>query len=206
MTHPVSVIVPHKKSREEFFRRFCLPSIEANRPEQIIIEANDGVDPRDAAKYRNIGVTKATQPFLFFADDDSILGVDCIGRMLVALNENIAAAYAYSNFLQITMPGIPRSMREIVQLHEAGPFDPTRLKHYNYIHTMSLIRREVFPGFDEQLARFQDWDLWLTLLRMGHAGIHVNETLYQLFYTEAGVTSMQDPTEFMRIVQRKHGI
>lgn len=206
MMHPVSVIVPHKRSRGQFFQRFCLPSIAANRPEQIIVEINDGLDPRDAAKYRNVGAKKATQPFLLFVDDDAILGADCIEKMIAALNENITAMYAYSNFCQITMPGVPRTMRDAVQLHEAGKFDPVRLKHYNYIHTTSLIRREAFPGFDEQLARFQDWDLWLTLLRLGHAGVHVNEALYQLFYNEAGITSTKDPTEFMEIVQRKHGI
>ena len=47
----------------------------------------------------------------------------------------------------------------------------------NYIHTSSLVRRSAFPGFDEDIKRFQDWDVWLTMAEQGKKGIYLPETL-----------------------------
>jgi len=46
-----------------------------------------------------------------------------------------------------------------------------------YIHTTSLIKKDYFPGFDENIKRFQDWDLWLTMLQSGHTGYFINQIL-----------------------------
>jgi hypothetical protein len=50
----------------------------------------------------------------------------------------------------------------------------------NYIHTTSLIRREQFPGFDSAIKRFQDWDLWLTILERGGRGTFIQDELFQI--------------------------
>jgi len=49
-----------------------------------------------------------------------------------------------------------------------------------YIHTTSLIRKKHFPGFDKKLKRFQDWDLWLTMLDRGYKGKFIPEILFQV--------------------------
>jgi len=51
-----------------------------------------------------------------------------------------------------------------------------------YINPMALLRREHFPvgGWDESIKKFQDWDLWLTVLEAGHQGIFVPEVLYSV--------------------------
>ena len=206
MTFPVSVIVPHLASREWFFQRFCLPSIQANGPAEIIVETNEGGDPRYAAISRNNGARKATQPFLFFVDDDTILGQDCLKMMKEALDANLEAAYAYSGFYQIALPSaiVPHDR---IQIREAEPFSAERLWHHNYIHTTSLLRRELFPQFDEQLKRFQDWDLWLSILRgTGRAGVHVDKILYFLFSVDAGISAGGDHDTLVKIVKKKHGL
>ena len=41
-----------------------------------------------------------------------------------------------------------------------------------YIHTMSLIKKEDYPetGWDESIAKLQDWDLWLTMSEQNKKG------------------------------------
>jgi hypothetical protein len=50
----------------------------------------------------------------------------------------------------------------------------------NYIHTTSLIRREHFPGFDPAIRRFQDWDVWLTMVGQGRTGVFIDEELFRV--------------------------
>jgi len=57
-------------------------------------------------------------------------------------------------------------------------FDPEALRKMNYIHTTSLIRRDAFSGFDESLIKFQDWDLWLTMMEENYWGVFVDATLF----------------------------
>jgi len=60
--------------------------------------------------------------------------------------------------------------------------DNDRLKKMNYIHTTALIKRSAFPkeGFDLSLKKFQDWDLWLTMLEAGHSGMWIDEFLFKV--------------------------
>lgn len=83
-----------------------------------------------------------------------------------ALREHPEVSYVYSAF------------RFGWKTFRSFPFDPDRLRRMPYIHTTSLIRRVHFPEFDESLKRFQDWDLWLTMLAHGHVGIHIPEVLF----------------------------
>ncbi len=186
MPLPVSVVVPHQKTRDHFFRTSSWPSIHANDPAEIIIE--DG--PGGPAAKRNAGVRRATQPYLFFCDDDVVLAKGCLHELLAALGKAPAAGYAYSNCIWVgrpdarVIPGRPAPTFPMA----FRAFDPVALRQGNYIPTMSMVRREIFPGFDEALAALEDWDLWLTLLGRGVHGVHVPKPLYQAHFLDAGVT------------------
>ncbi|MFA6422553.1 MAG: hypothetical protein WCV92_04085, partial [Candidatus Buchananbacteria bacterium] len=84
------------------------------------------------------------------------------------LNENPESSYAYSSFIW----GWKK--------FKLWAFDPERLRQMPYIHTSALIRREHFPRFDLSLKKFQDWDLWLTMLEQGHEGVWVDEVLFRV--------------------------
>lgn len=199
---PISVVVPHKRSRAEFFRRYVLPSIEANRPAEILIEENGGGDPRLAAICRNRGAAKATREFICFADDDTIYGSDYLSTLHAALEKD-AAAYAYGDYFGLPMPGfsMPLAGEQL-----ARAFDPVALCTSNYIHTSALIRREASPRFDESLGRLQDWDLWLTLLEAGYRGLYVPGARLLGFVIDVGITASDDLEHWIGVIRRKHGI
>lgn len=119
-----------------------------------------------AAAARNRGFSESRGELIFFCDADVRLRADCLEKMAVALAKNPEAAYAYSDY-QLGCKKMP-----------GREFDGEALKTVNYISTMSLIRRQDFSGFDETLARFQDWDLWLTMLEKGKQGIYIPENLF----------------------------
>lgn len=115
---------------------------------------------------RNRGFSESKGEFLFFCDDDVILKNDALEKMVRALKEYPEISYVYGDFYFGW------------KIFKTFDFDAERLKKTPYISTMSLIRREHFPGWDESLKKFQDWDLWLTMLEHGHVGIHISEVLF----------------------------
>lgn len=196
---PVSVIVPHKKSRKNFFENFCLPSIKANDPAEIFVEENSGDDPRLASIHRNRGAKKATQPHLCFIDDDMILAADCLSKLSKAIGSH---ALAYSDLWRITLPGVESAYPPVV-LHRSMPWDASQLRQKNTISMGALIRRDSFPGFDETLLRFQDWDLWLTMAARGARGAYVPEPLLMLFTFDKGIT-VGDGILAKGVIHQKH--
>lgn len=117
---------------------------------------------------RNRGARAAKGEYLLFCDADMVLEADALATMLNTLISHPAASYAYSSF---------RWGRKLFKL---WPFDDEKLRQMPYIITSSLIRREHFPTFDERLKKFQDWDLWLTMLKQGHTGVWIDRVLFRV--------------------------
>lgn len=129
---------------------------------EIINQANAG-----ATAARNRGARHARGEFVLFCDADIIMKHDMLQEMRNALRAHPEASYTYSSFIWVKKKFI------------CGEFDENRLKQMPYIHTTSLIRRNDFPGFDENIKRLQDWDLWLTMLEQGHTGVWIDEVLFR---------------------------
>ncbi len=123
---------------------------------------------RGAAAARNKGAKLAGGEYIIFCDADVIMKPIMLETMLTTLKNNLSASYCYSSFIW----GHKK--------FKLWPFNPEKLKTMPYITTTSLIRHKDFPGFDETLKKFQDWDLWLTMLRNGHAGIWVDQILFAI--------------------------
>lgn len=119
---------------------------------------------------RNRGLQESKGDYLFFCDADATLETQALEILLQALIENKEAAYAFSAFKWGS------------KTFKVGQFSAEKLKTEPYIHTMALIRRESFPatGWDESIKKFQDWDLWLTMLEEGKVGIFVNFILFKV--------------------------
>lgn len=201
---PISVIVPFSKSRSDFFYGYCEPSIRANNVKEIIV-----VDEEGSAPYkRNKGAEKATQPYLYFCDDDCILNKDCLSTMYEIIDaDKKDRSFIYCDYQTIVTdakahPNVGN--RNFVA--KAQPFDFEKLKKGNYIDTMSLIRADRFLGFDEKIMRFQDWEMWIRMAKEGYEGIYYPGVLFMKFYMDEGITSSPKITdkEAVNVIRKKH--
>jgi len=165
---------------------------------------------RGAPSARNKGFYQSQGKYLLFCDADIILYSDMLEKMFLVLEEKKEIAFAYAS-------------------HEFGnkvfrlfPYSAERLKKMPYIHTTSLIRRKFFPkkGWDENIKKFQDWDLWLTILNQGQQGYFIDKVLFKI--QPGGTISNWLPSFFykifpflpsvrkykkaMEIIKKKHGL
>ena len=116
---------------------------------------------------RNSGFDYSNGDYVLFCDADVIMKPNMLERLESVLVAHPSASYAYCRF------------RWGLKGFSCRSFDTEALKKRNFIHTSAaLIRREHFARFDETLVKFQDWDLWLTMLEQGHVGVFVDEELY----------------------------
>ena len=98
-------------------------------------------------------------------------------KMHRALAEHQEASYAYSSF------------KFGFKTFTCGAFSAERLRQMPYITTTSLIRAKDFPGFDGSLKKFQDWDVWLTMLAQNKTGIWMPEVLFSVVPRKSGMSS-----------------
>lgn len=134
-----------------------------NHPLIVIRQENSG-----APAARNRGAAAATGHWWIFLDADTVLTADALETMAIHLSAHPEVAYVYSDF---------RFGFKNFHLHD---FSETILRQRNYIHTSSLLRPSAWPGFDIELQRFQDWDLWLTMLANGHRGLWIPRRLFSV--------------------------
>lgn len=197
MSCPVGVVIPTIPSRKDFLEQRCLPAINVDETDVVVI----GGVGNGSAK-RNRGAAALENKYLLFVDDDCVLSDRAIPFMLHTLENNPWADFAYSDYHRVILPGVESPSPS--GFFSAGPFDVRRLRASNYINTTSMIRRSVFPGWDEQFERFQDWDFWLTVVEGGGAGAYIPESLYTLYQIDPSVSSTVNPTKYTEMMIRKH--
>ncbi len=176
---------------------------------QLINQRNLGRNP---ARMRGFEVAKGK--YLLFLDSDIELRPDMLELSYKALQDNPEASYAYGQF---SFGG---------KFFHSFDFDPELLKEMNYIHTSALIRREHFPGFDPAIKKFQDWDVWLTMLASGYKGTFIREELFRASVDDQALSKwlpaftyklpwhligwkperIREYEEAKRIIKEKHGI
>ena len=197
---PVTVVVPLSAHRQEFFEEFCLPGIRANRPAKVLVVRGEG----GACRKRNLGFSKVDTPYVFFCDDDVVLAGDCLTKLLAALEQTDGnVGYAYGDYRGICVPPATHPLGPVF-VHRAQAFDGRELLKRNYISTMTLVRSEVFCGFDEKVPRLQDWDLWLTLLQKGVEGLYVPGVIFHAYYLDKGITTGQSLQQAVSMIRGKY--
>lgn len=149
---------------------------------------------------RNEGFKQCDTEFVLFSDNDIQWKENALEVMVQTLRRFTRASYAYGRFHLVHSKGFT------VWGHQH--FDPVRLLVGNFVSTMSLIRAKDFPGFDESLKRYQDWDLWITMLKQGKRGVYCNELIFTTDWREGISTfgGVSGATEAARIINDKHGL
>ena len=202
----VSVFVnyqPNKINRKWFFNEFCLPSINANYPREIIINSNTG----GAAEKWNNGFNETKSEYVMLWSDDFIMPLNHLQILLNTLKDtpdNIG--YCYSNYLGIVVNS-PIEIKQNFKF-ESTPFDGEKLKKGNYIDGACLFKRSAFCGFDTTLKRFLDWDLFLNLyINKGISGVYCNKTTYMAFYLDEGISSIHNSKEdAIQVIKTKYNL
>jgi glycosyltransferase involved in cell wall biosynthesis len=194
------IIVVDDGSKDNF--QFSILNFKNNKNFKFIKQNHLGSNPA-----RNRGFKESKGEYLLFCDADIVMKKSCIQKMFDALQKNPQASYAYSSF------------KFGFKKFALWDFDAEKLKKMPYIHTTSLIRREHFSGFDENIKRLQDWDLWLTMLAEGHTGKFIPEVLFKIktggkiskwlpsfFYKFGWLKSVKDYKKAEEIIKKKHGL
>lgn len=160
---PLEVIIVDDGSKDEIDKVLSdVSELLQGIPYQIIRQENRG-----AAAAKNRGFMESKGNFVIFWDADTRANPSFLRKMYQALMDNPEMSYAYSSY------------RFGWKKIKSRSFDSDELKKNNYIDNTSLIRKQDVVLFDEKLKRFQDWDLWLTLLEKGKKGIFVPECLFR---------------------------
>lgn len=208
----VSIVVPFWNSIETLAKTLNSIAAQTYKDLELIVVDDGSTDRPDeitgrfrevklicqehagAPAARNRGFRESTGAFVLFCDADVSLHPRMIERMVTTLELHPEASYAYSSF------------RFGWRTFDLFDFDAHRLRESNYISTMSLIRREAFPGFDESLTRLQDWDLWLTMLDRANVGVWVPARLFSASIGKKGYSGRLrvPPTPAVDAIKRKH--
>ena len=154
---PLEIIIINDGSTDNFSE-----AVKELEEVKIINQENKG-----APTARNRGLSEAKGEYVIFWDADTLAKSQMLEKMYQALLNNPGAAYAYSSFCF----GFKKML--------SRPFSAEKLKELNYIDVTALIRRNQAVPFDQKIKRFQDWDLWLTMLEQNKTGIFVPEILYK---------------------------
>ena len=222
----ISVIIPVYNSEATIDK--CLKSVTSQTIKSFeIIVINDGStdlsgellckwgneiklynqENKGAPSARNFGFKKSRGRYVIFCDADIVMEPTMLEEMHDALEDNEDIAYAYSSF------------EFGFKNFKLFSFDDDKLKKMPYIHTTSLIRRDAFPLFDETLKRFQDWDLFLTILDNGGMGIWIDKFLFKVkaggtmsswlpkfLYKIPFLKSVKDYKQAELIIKEKHNL
>lgn len=143
---------------------------------------------------RNEGFSLSKGSLIYFCDADVVLYPDTIEVLVTCLMDE-SKGFAYGGFIWGGQRIPPVK------------FDLEKLKKGNYITTMSMVRRSVFPGWDVSLKRHQDWDLWLTISLKGIEGICSDRYLFET-PKRNGISTEQNIPRVVseEIIKRKHGL
>jgi len=140
---------------------------------------------------RNLGAAKASGEFLFFCDADVTLHRDCIDILHNHIN---GFSWAYCDYL----------LGDDVHVYKDFSIDLMQVD--NQCSSMSLIRAGDFPGFDPDLVRFQDWDLFLNMAFSGKRGVHVPMVLFEAVDRPGISQTTISNAEAKKIIKKKWGI
>ncbi len=161
-------------STRKSLQNFSCMFIDNSSQFTVIEQENRGAQAARNRGWEECRMQNVECRMILFCDADIVLRADCLEKMVRTLEQNPEVSYAYSSF------------RFGWKKFKLWPFDAARLKQMPYIHTTSLIRAEHFPetGWDENVKRLQDWDLWLTMLEDWHTGVWVPEVLFTVINTK----------------------
>ena len=135
---------------------------------RLVAQPNAGVSVA-----RNEGARVSRGGHLVFLDADDVLAPTYVERCLEALHAAPrGVAYAYTQMQHFGADDA---------VFASLPFDRRVLLRGNFVNASALVRREAFEaagGFDPSFTLgYEDYELWVRMLSLGHVGVLVPEAL-----------------------------
>lgn len=159
------VILDYGSSELEYIKEIALLDSRI----KIIFDRSNNVQVA-----RNSAVKYSTGKYLVVVDADVRLKENYLQVMvseLAGAAENVA--YVYCNFTNHFLQDGRTSSNKFY------PFSISKLTERNFGSMCSLVKREFFVGFDTEVRRLQDWDLWISIYENTHGiGLWVDEFLF----------------------------
>lgn len=206
------------------YLRQCLRSIEAQvlKPATVLVVDDASTDETEAVarqfpdveyhrvgfqnanRSRNFGFAQVSGEWVVFFDADNFMAPEFLDALHAAARPGLDFVYCDRvNFTEGDGSWHPEP--EGVRI--SGPFEPARLRESNYVDLAALLRASSFPGFDESLRRYQDWDLWLNVvLRHRGCGHYVPRPLYAYRIHDASISRKESDDRAIWSVRRKYGL
>jgi len=192
----VEVIVVDDGSDKENTKKTRLITSSFKLANDKLITLIEHSENKGASAARNTGAKLANGEFLFFLDSDTFLKSNAFELMINTLHSHYECSYAYCQF------------KWGDRIIHGSPFNKEKLKRCNFASMMSLIRTIDFPddGLDESLLRYQDWDLWLMLLKKEKIGVWIEDCLFESAIRENSISSggSISDQEARKILAKKH--
>jgi glycosyltransferase involved in cell wall biosynthesis len=182
--------------------RSVVESFDDGRVRYIRSESNLG-----ATVSRNLGIKSAKADFIAFQDsDDEWLSEKLEKQMAVFAQADSNVGVVYSGFFRVENNKATYYPSNAVMKKSGNVL--VSLLRGNFVTTQAaVVRRECFLTsgmFDEDLPRFQDWELVIRLAKR-YAFICVDEPLLLAYYSPVSITaSRHNLPVALRMVLRKH--
>lgn len=191
--HPlISIIIPYYNG--EKYIQECLDSaFQQTYPNIEIVLVNDGSEQnylnnlikekyssvtlhhqenKGQSAARNMGVNLSNGDLIFFLDCDDKLDSTALEKLYKQLNRDSSLKIVYSK---------GRTFEAIEGSWNLPEFNLDAFLFNNCIPIGCLIYKEDFVrqgGFDTNLTFFEDWDLWMAIIKNGGKVARVDEELY----------------------------
>lgn len=191
----ISVIIPNRPTETNE----TLPSLERQTYKNLEIITIVDTDLKGASWARNEGYKKASGQYVFFCDNDLELEPDCIENLYNTLVQNPQAKWAFGKFF-IGNHEFNRGKGRVPE----NKFSAEYIEYFHGISTMSLIDCSVNPHFDEEMLRYDDWDLWISLDRAGHSPVFCNKVLFRTKNRPGGISTGDNVKEWKDKLYAKH--
>jgi len=214
-----SFVIPVYKKPPEVFGR-CLKSLfDMSFKDIEVIAVFDGPDidlekiasrfPKvqcyviehgGAPKARNYGISLAIGKYVACWDADCYAKPEMAKRWLQEFEALPDVDFVYTGY----------EMGEGLGTFDAESFDAYSLQCGNYISSMSPIKREKAPKWDESLEAGQDWDYWLTAVEQGCKGAWIEGPGFVADTPRSGISgdkwSNENRDNTISTIRKKHGI
>ena len=185
---PITIVIPNKAGQDPMVTIRTL--YEQTYQEFDIIIINDFKE--NACKARNAGLKMVTTEFVLFSDNDTGWEPNSIWTLYDTLRNNPKASYSYGWY----------EMGD--KIYGKQDWDPELLLRKNYIDTRSLVRTADHPGFDPDIKRLQDYDVWLTMLEKGKTGAYTGQKLFNTWVRPGITFNTISYEEAISVIRKKH--